>query len=456
MPFELAPGPPQINFKPLDFSGIGDIGSSIADLIRGRRLRAAREDAMKDIKSGDYNSAFAKLMGVGDNKMMQAVADYRAATALSPYETAKIGIDQENQARERARDYISSIPPAKRDYYDSYPQDAPQEYHQAKAILSGGGQSAPITPAVAPAPPPAQLPSQRPEVPVQQVKTVPISGDDIGQVPGATTAPPGAYDIQKARDTETTRINNMIQSLNAAPNGATATDKDPNSPTYGDKIEKKDGAWWDTKTGKKWTPPKLPRSTTVSETPPPPEDTGKMDPQSSRYLRWNLIQKGRMPTPEAARANLKAVDQTMNNTRRQVEKLLKNPHLTDVFGGLSNMMFQGSPMGPWPGSYNVLPSSVTAGTPAATAHAQLEGLKNQISTVVINQMRELSGKSGSLGIGRVLQAEFGAWQNFFGSLNQIQDVDSAKETLQSILDYMDEAKKRREDAYKDDYRGLTQ
>lgn len=167
------------------------------------------------------------------------------------------------------------------------------------------------------------------------------------------------------------------------------------------------------------------------------------------YNRWKLIQSGKMLPPEAARAAVDSVDSTLDNTRTQIVDLMNNPLLPNVVGGLMTGITSGNPAA---GSYNVLPGALTAGSPAAQTAADLEAVKNQASTLVLNAMKESGGKlGGSTGLGRVLQIEFDAWQHFFGSLKKETTVEGVKKTLQNMVNFIDATKKRHADTYKADY-----
>jgi len=189
-----------------------------------------------------------------------------------------------------------------------------------------------------------------------------------------------------------------------------------------------------------------------------PTETASAPKPEHDYNRWKLIQSGKMLPPESARAAMDSVDSTLDVTRGQIEDLLKDPNLPKVFGGIRNITEpQATPGNPldvesYPGSYNVLPSWITAGTPAAGTATALEAVKNQASTVVLNALKESGGKlGGSTGLGRVLQSEFAAWQHFFGSLQSATTVDEAKKTLNNIIKFIDDTKKRHAATYKSDY-----
>jgi hypothetical protein len=150
-----------------------------------------------------------------------------------------------------------------------------------------------------------------------------------------------------------------------------------------------------------------------------------------------------------ARSAVDSVDATLDNTKNQLIALRDDPNLPKVFGGLVSGLTSGDPSA---GSYNVLPNMITAGSPAAQTAADLDAVKNQASTVVINAMKESSGKmGGSTGLGRILQQEFAAWSNFFGTLKTDTTVEGAKKTLQNMINFIDETKKRHAATYKADY-----
>jgi hypothetical protein len=160
-----------------------------------------------------------------------------------------------------------------------------------------------------------------------------------------------------------------------------------------------------------------------------------------------------MLPPEAARAAVDSVDQSLDNTRQQAEALLNDENLPNVFGGLVSGLKSGFTTGDFrPGSYNALPSGLTSGSPAAKTEADLEAIRNQASTVVLNALKESGGKlGGSTGLGRVLQSEFAAWQNFFGSLKKETTVEGAKNTLSNMIKFIDQTKARHASTYKADY-----
>lgn len=70
----------------MEFPGIESAGSSIADLIQGRRLNAARQSAMQDVQAGNYDSAISKLLGAGDKEGMLAVATIQRSKEMTPAE----------------------------------------------------------------------------------------------------------------------------------------------------------------------------------------------------------------------------------------------------------------------------------------------------------------------------------------------------------------------------------
>ncbi len=172
-------------------------------------------------------------------------------------------------------------------------------------------------------------------------------------------------------------------------------------------------------------------------------------PKPLPYEKWRLIQSGKMQPPEQARTAISAVDSMLDNTKQQAEALLNDPLLPNVFGGVMTGITSGNPAA---GSYNVLPNAITSGAPVAQTAKDLDSLRTQVSTVIVNALKETGGQlGGSTGLGRVLQSEFAAWQNAFGSFDKDTSVEGAKKSLQRLIDFIDTTKKRHEATYKSDY-----
>jgi len=90
------------------------------------------------------------------------------------------------------------------------------------------------------------------------------------------------------------------------------------------------------------------------------------------------------------------------------------------------------------------------GTDAKGVQADIEALKSQIGFNVMQALRD-AGKTGSSGLGALNETELKNLQNNLASLDTQQKPEKVRKSLQAIIDYVEEAKARQLQHYKDAY-----
>jgi hypothetical protein len=157
MAYELAQGPQVLQTRPLDFSAVSDLGTTISNLMQGRRINAARQSAMQDFQGGDYQSAFAKLMSVGDTKGMESLSQMQQAQALNQYRMDELGLRKEEVGL-RKQELDIDAPSVGQDYTQSQPVQPTTPSPGPTSIAPPPAQRPPLGATPPPTPQPAPPP----------------------------------------------------------------------------------------------------------------------------------------------------------------------------------------------------------------------------------------------------------------------------------------------------------
>lgn len=133
-----------------------------------------------------------------------------------------------------------------------------------------------------------------------------------------------------------------------------------------------------------------------------------------------------------ARAALGSAYNNLDRLKSEAESVMNDPALSRITGMMG-----------------VLPN--IPGSAASNVQARLETLKSQVGFSVLQAMRDASKTGGALG--NVSNVENVMLQNNLAALSQAQDMPSFQRALRQIVQYVDDAKGRLGNAFKETYPG---
>ena len=133
-----------------------------------------------------------------------------------------------------------------------------------------------------------------------------------------------------------------------------------------------------------------------------------------------------------ATAALKKTIGDLDSLKREAQAIMSDPAL-----GMST------------GMLNTVGISKIPGTPMRQVTARLKTLRSKIGFGVLQNMREMSKTGGALG--NVSEKENELLQENLSTLDQSLGTDDFKQSLQRIIDYVDESQKNLNDSFVDTY-----